>query len=74
MTTTLKMKKSGIGNALETGACDQATNGVTQAGLGVIVTMAGLVGVWGLLCLIIGIARSGGILGAAQNWLTAIGM
>jgi len=24
--------------------------------------------------MIIGIARSGGILGAAQNWLTAIGM
>jgi hypothetical protein len=74
MTTTLKMKKSGIGNALGTCACDPATNGVSLVGIGVIVSMAGLVGVWGFACLIIGIAGSGGILSAAQSWLTAIGM
>lgn len=74
MTTTMKMKKIGIGPALGTGASDKTANGVSRMGIGVIVSMAGLVGMWGLVCLVSGIARSGGLLDLARNWLIAIGM
>ncbi|MDH5298173.1 MAG: hypothetical protein OEV91_04070 [Desulfobulbaceae bacterium] len=44
------------------------------AGMRFMISMAGLTGVWGVACMISAIARSGGILEMARNYITAIGI
>jgi hypothetical protein len=60
--------------SIEATTLDRMAAGTLQVAMGAMVSIVGLIGVWGMASMIIGIARSGGILGAAQSWLTAIGM
>lgn len=64
------MQKQGIGF----GELDQTAigEGVSQAGVGVILTLATLIGAWGIACLIGGMSAMGGILELGRSWLTAV--
>lgn len=46
--------------------------GVSQAGISIILGLALLIGTWGLACLISGISRMGGVMELARGWMTAI--
>ena len=59
---------------LETTSFDQMATGVSQASFGVIACLAALIGVWGLVCLLSGLSRNGGLIEAMKGYLTAIGM
>jgi hypothetical protein len=48
-------------------------DGVIQAALAILAMMAALVGVWGLLSLIGGVALGGGVMEMARGWLGSIG-
>ncbi|MFC1524360.1 hypothetical protein ACFL6N_06175, partial [Thermodesulfobacteriota bacterium] len=47
------------------------TEGASQAGMGVILTLAAMIGIWGTACMINGIAK-GSLLEMARGYLTAI--
>jgi hypothetical protein len=74
MTTTMKAKKGAIGNAHETGTDIKAAGGISQVGIGLILSLAALVGLWGLASFFSGIVSSGGLLDLARDWLTAVAM
>jgi len=69
MTTTTKTN-----TAIETTTTDRIATGANQATLGVLVCMAGLVGIWGVVCMVSALAQSGGIVEMARNYMAAIGM
>ncbi|MBU4119083.1 MAG: hypothetical protein KJ555_10010 [Proteobacteria bacterium] len=64
------IQKQGLG----LGELDQAAigEGISQAGVGVILALATLIGAWGIACLIGGISTMGGILELGRSWLTAV--
>ena len=68
MKRTLEKERIGIGEV------DQAAigEGVSQATMGVIMTLAVLIGTWGIACLISGMSRMGGIVEMARAWLSAV--
>jgi hypothetical protein len=68
MNKAIDQKKVGLGELDQ----EAVTEGASQAGLGVIIVLAALIGVWGIACLIGGLGKSAGFLEAAQGWLTAI--
>ena len=45
--------------------------GTSQAGLGVLIALATLVGLWGFGCLVSGMSN-GGALGILRGWITAV--
>lgn len=51
---------------------EAVVEGISQAGMGIIVVLAALIGAWGLACLIGGLGKSAAILDAARGWLTAV--
>ena len=69
MTTTTKTN-----TAIEITATDKMTTAANQVTLGTMISLSGLVGVWGVACLVSAIAQSGGILAMARTYMTAIGM
>jgi len=68
MKKTLTKEQTGLG------AVDQAAigEGVSQAGVGVILTLAAMIGIWGIACLVGGMARMGGVVELARAWMTAV--
>lgn len=64
------LQKQGLG----LGELDQAAigEGVSQAGVGVILALATLIGLWGIACLIGGMSTMGGIMELGRGWLTAV--
>ncbi len=68
------MKKTLARQTIGIGEVDQAAigEGVSQAALAVILTMAALLGTWGLACLVSGVSRMGGVLELARAWLSAV--
>ncbi|MFH1021286.1 MAG: hypothetical protein V1782_11865 [Pseudomonadota bacterium] len=64
------LQKQGLG----LGELDQEAigEGISQAGMTVIFTLATLIGVWGLACLIGGMSTMGGIMELGRSWLTAV--
>ncbi|MDG4476092.1 hypothetical protein [Thiovibrio frasassiensis] len=64
------LQKQGLG----LGELDQAAigEGVSQAGVGVILALATLIGLWGIACLIGGMSSMGGIMELGRGWLTAV--
>jgi len=69
MTTTTKTN-----TAIEITTTEKMTNAANQVTLGMMVSLSGLVGVWGVACLISAIAQSDGILAMGRTYMTAIGM
>ena len=46
--------------------------GVSQAGVAVILTLAALIGVWGIACLVGGVSTMGGVMELGRSWLAAV--
>ena len=61
-------------NTVEITTTDRLITGANQATLGIMISLAGMVGVWGVACMVSAIARSGGVLAMARNYMAAIGM
>lgn len=63
-----------IDNGIDAGRLDQDTviEGASQVGMGVIVTLSVLTGIWGLACLISAISQDGNLMGILKSWLTAV--
>ncbi len=51
---------------------EAVAEGVSQAGMGIIVVLTALIGAWGLACLIGGLGKSAGLLEVTRGWLTAV--
>jgi hypothetical protein len=68
------MKNTLQKQGLSLGELDQAAigEGVSQAGVGVILALATLIGLWGIACLIGGMSSMGGIMELGRGWLTAV--
>ena len=64
------MQKQGLG----LGELDQEAigEGISQAGVVVILTLATLIGLWGIACLVGGMSTMGGIMELGRGWLTAV--
>ena len=69
MTTTTKTN-----TAIEITTTDKMTTAANQVTLGAMISMAGLVGVWGVACMVSAIAQSGGVIAMARSYMAAIGM
>ncbi len=57
----------GIGRVGEENIAESAS----QVGIGVIMTLAALIGIWGLACLVGGVTDNG-VMELARGWLTAV--
>lgn len=51
---------------------EAVAEGASQAGMGIIVVLAALIGAWGLACLVGGLGNSTGLLEMARGWMTAV--
>ena len=69
MTTTTKTN-----TAIEITTTDKMTTAANQVTLGAMISLSGLVGVWGVACLVSAVAQSGGIFAMASSYMSAIGM
>ena len=65
-------EKNSTASGIGTPSAIELQEGVMQVAMGVIVTAAALVGVWGVISLFGGI-QAGGIVGIAKGWMMAIG-
>jgi hypothetical protein len=45
---------------------------MSLAGMTVVITLASLIGLWGLACLASGLAKGGGIIGLGLSWISAV--
>ncbi|MEJ2034122.1 MAG: hypothetical protein P8Y63_14035 [Deltaproteobacteria bacterium] len=50
---------------------EEMEQGVSQAGMGVMMALAGLTGIWGLVCLVSAVAQNG-VLELIRGWLSAV--
>ena len=48
------------------------SEGASQAGVGVIFTLSGIIGVWSLACMISGLVNAGGVGQFARAWFTSV--
>lgn len=64
------MQKQGLG----LGELDQEAigEGISQAGVAVILTLAALIGIWGIACLAGGMNSMGGVMELGRGWLAAV--
>lgn len=68
MKNTLQKQGLGIGE-LDKAAIGE---GVSQAGVAIILALATLIGVWGLACLVGGMSTMGGVMELGRSWLAAV--
>ena len=60
MAKTMKGHKTGTGGLrLEIPTTEKMSRDMTEVGMGVIMVMAALIGIWGIACLFGGIAQTG---------------
>lgn len=73
MSNTMKINetKSHAGE-MENAGMESVVQGTSQFGLGLIMALAALIGVWGVVCLIGGIAKSESILEMVRGYFTAV--
>lgn len=73
MAKTLRTDKERAGSAgLEITSIDKITRDASEVGMGVIMVLAALIGIWGIACLIGGIVNSGGIAELLNGFLSAV--
>ena len=67
---TAKLEQEGVG----TSELDQEaiSEGVSQVGIGIIMVLAALIGLWGIGCLVGGVSASNGVVELMRNWLGAV--
>lgn len=71
MNKTINSKGINVGES-ESTSLESISNGTSQVGIGIILTMAALVGLWGAACLIGGIAKSGSLVEMARGFVAAV--
>ncbi|MHB8809011.1 MAG: hypothetical protein ACYC9M_03230 [Desulfobulbaceae bacterium] len=73
MAKTITTEKGKTGSAgLEISSIDKMTRDASEVGMGVIMVLAALIGIWGIACLIGGIANSGGVGELMNGYLAAV--
>lgn len=48
------------------------SEGASQAGVTIILTLAGIIGTWSLACIIGGLVNAGGVVSLARAWFCAV--
>lgn len=69
---TIEMIDSNIGGYEETRETVSYEMSNSPLGLGIIMTMAGLVGIWGVTCIINGLATAGNVTEISRGLITAV--
>ena len=59
MAKTMKQTKTGTGLRLDATTVDKMGRDVAEVGMGVIMVLAALIGIWGIACLMGGLAQTG---------------
>ena len=73
MTKTLKESRSKMGGlGLEVSTANKMGRDAAEVGVGVIMVLAALIGIWGIACLFGGIVQSGGIAGLVNGFISAV--
>ena len=73
MTKTLKENKSKMGGlGLEVSTVNKMGRDTAEVGVGVIMILAALIGIWGIACLFGGIVQSGGIAELVNGFISAV--
>ena len=73
MTKTLKENKSKMGGlGLEVSTVNKMGRDTAEVGVGVIMVLAALIGIWGIACLFGGIVQSGGIAELVNGFISAV--
>ena len=73
MTKTLKENKSKMGGlGLEVSTVNKMGRDAAEVGIGVIMVLAALIGIWGIACLFGGIVQSGGIAELVNGFISAV--
>lgn len=73
MAKTLKENRSKMGGlGLEITTVDKMGRDAAEVGVGVIMVLAALIGIWGIACLFGGIAQSGGVAELINGYLSAV--
>jgi len=57
---------------LEITGIEKVTREVSEVGMGAILVLAALIGIWGFACLMGGIVNGGGITELANGWMSAV--
>jgi uncharacterized protein YdbL (DUF1318 family) len=57
---------------MEITTLDKMSRDASEVGMGVIMVLAAMIGIWGIACLIGGIAGSGGVGELLNGYLTAV--
>lgn len=71
MTTRKEKTEHGPHFAYHGIQAEDAGEGINMAAFGILVSLAGIVGFWGLACMVAGLMNNG-LLGLGRNWLAAI--
>lgn len=73
MAKTARDSRSRLGGLrLDDAAINRMGRDAAEVGVGVITILAALIGIWGIACLIGGIAQSGGIGELVSGYLSAV--
>ncbi|MGW8161775.1 MAG: hypothetical protein ACWGN1_05960 [Desulfobulbales bacterium] len=73
MAKAVRTQKGMTGSAgLEITSVDKLTRDASEVGMGIIMVLAALIGIWGIACLIGGIANSGGITELLNGYMSAV--
>lgn len=51
---------------------EAVSEGASQAGVGIILTLAGIIGTWSVACIIGGLVNAGGVGPMARAWFSAV--
>ena len=73
MAKTIRTNKVTTGTSgLEITSIDKMTRDASEVGMGVVMVLAALIGIWGIACLVGGIANSGGVGELLNGYLVAV--
>lgn len=73
MQTTAHTQKSRTREAEQRSAgVEKVATGLSQAGLIIIAVLAGLIGIWGLVCMVSGLAQSNGVSALIRAYVRAV--
>ena len=71
MAKTMKQTKTGTGLRLDAATVNKMGHDVAEVGMGVIMVLAALIGIWGIACLMGGLAQTG-IGELVSGYITAV--
>lgn len=73
MAKTARTEKERVGSAgLEITSIDKIARDASEVGMGVIMVLAALIGIWGIACLVGGVVNSGGVAELLNGYFSAV--